>query len=68
MEVGAKIKKAREAAGLTQVQLAAALNVEQSTVSRWERDDPTPSLYWLVAIATATGQTVAYFLEEATAA
>ena len=65
MEVGARVKRAREAAGMTQVELARALNVEQSTVSRWERDDPTPSLRWLSEIATATAQPLPFFFNEA---
>lgn len=40
---GAWVKEQRVAAGLTQVQLAAALFVQPTTVSRWERGiEPPP--------------------------
>lgn len=42
---GADIKKWREEAGLTQVQLADNLGVTSSTVARWERDEVTPPPY-----------------------
>jgi transcriptional regulator with XRE-family HTH domain len=41
--LGAKIRRARRAAGLTQVQLAQALGVaDPVTVSRWERGESVP--------------------------
>lgn len=39
---GAEIKRARELAGLTQAQLADALNVSSNTVSNWERGHSQP--------------------------
>lgn len=46
----AELRSARAAAGLTQAELAALLNVEQATVSRWERGSE-PSLENMVMIA-----------------
>lgn len=67
MEVGARIRTARENANLTQAQLAELLGVEQPTVSRWERDDYQPSLRWLAEIARATETPLPWFLPEALA-
>ena len=66
MTVGARIKKARQAAGLTQVELAARLGVEQSTISRWESDhDLTVGQLAQVALATlGTRELSFFFIEE----
>jgi transcriptional regulator with XRE-family HTH domain len=56
--VGARLRTARRAAGLTQKQLAEALDVESITVSRWERGVTTPSLARLRRIAEITQTTV----------
>jgi transcriptional regulator with XRE-family HTH domain len=39
---GQRIRDARQAAGLTQAQLALALGVDQANVSRWERGMLSP--------------------------
>lgn len=56
--VGARLRAARRAAGLTQKQLADALGVESITVSRWERGVTAPSLERLRRVAQITGTTV----------
>jgi transcriptional regulator with XRE-family HTH domain len=56
--VGARLRTARRAAGLTQKQLAEALSVEAITVSRWERGVTSPSLPRLRRIAELTETTV----------
>jgi transcriptional regulator with XRE-family HTH domain len=56
--VGARLRTARRAAGLTQKQLAEALGVESITVSRWERGVTVPSLSRLRRIAEVTETTV----------
>lgn len=38
----AAVRAIREAAGLSQFEMAAALNVTQTAVSRWERGDRVP--------------------------
>jgi transcriptional regulator with XRE-family HTH domain len=52
--VGDGLRTARRSAGLTQKQLAEALDVEASTVSRWERGVTSPSLPRLRRIAEIT--------------
>lgn len=43
MDLGVRLKEARKAAGLTQVQLAEALGVKQIEISRWENNGRIPS-------------------------
>lgn len=43
--VGTRIARARQRRGLTQVQLAEALNVSPSTVANWERGAAYPASY-----------------------
>ena len=38
MNIGEKIRKARADAGLTQEQVAEALNVSRQTISNWENE------------------------------
>ena len=42
MEIGATLRQARIAAGLTQEQTAEALGVSFAAVSKWERGAATP--------------------------
>jgi transcriptional regulator with XRE-family HTH domain len=58
-EVGARIERARVAAGLSQRGLADAAGISQSTLSRAISGDRLPKMPELVAIAWATGHTVA---------
>jgi transcriptional regulator with XRE-family HTH domain len=54
-----RIEHAREAAGLTQRALASATGISQPTLSRIISGDRTAKLPELVAIAAATGRTIA---------
>lgn len=49
------IKSLRERAGLTQLELATALNVRQASVSRWESGDSMPSADKLPELAKIFG-------------
>lgn len=49
--IGGFISTLRKANGMTQKELAEQLNVSDKTVSRWERDDGTPDLSVIPAIA-----------------
>lgn len=49
------IKILREKAGLTQLELAGALNVKQASVSRWENGDSMPSADKLPELAKIFG-------------
>ena len=43
----AQLRAARKRAGLTQLQLAAELNVDPASLARWERGDVAPSRFLL---------------------
>lgn len=60
-DIGAQIRKARDAANLSQVQLAEQLKLGERTVQAWERNERTPRLGALIALAAHLGQPVAFF-------
>lgn len=53
--LGRAIRRWREAAGLSQSQLASRLGTAQSAVSRWEHGHDEPRLSTLVTILSACG-------------
>ena len=56
MTLGKRIRRARLAAGLSQVTLSGLIGVDQTTLSGWERDDgPEPRLGHAVRLAALTG-------------
>ncbi len=59
---GQRIAKAREAAGLTQAQLAAHMGVTQPVVAYWEREPVALRPDQLAALADALGITADYLL------
>ena len=61
-ELGKKIREARAEKGWKQKHLAAQVEVEPITVSRWERGATTPDLDVLRLVADATGKPVSYFV------
>jgi len=70
-QLGDKIRAARAAKGWKQKHLAAHVDVEPITVSRWERGATTPDLDVLSRVAETTANPVGYFVgsaEEAAAA
>ena len=67
-ELGARIKTARADKGWKQKHLAAEVEVEPITVSRWERGATTPDLDILRLVAEATGRPLSYFVEGGDAA
>jgi transcriptional regulator with XRE-family HTH domain len=59
VDVGALIERARDAAGLSQRRLADLTGISQSTLSRIIAGDRVAKLPEIVAVAWATGSTVA---------
>jgi transcriptional regulator with XRE-family HTH domain len=64
-QLGERIKTARAGKGWKQKHLAAEVDVEPITVSRWERGATTPDLDVLRLVAEATGRPLSFFVEEA---
>lgn len=61
-QLGEKIRTARAEKGWKQKHLAAEVDVEPITVSRWERGATRPDLNVLHQLAEATGKPVSYFV------
>ena len=55
MDIGKKLKDARNAAGLTQESAAESLGVSRQTVSKWENGSADPSTTNLLALAKLYG-------------
>ena len=53
--MGEKIKALREQVGLSQKELAAALGLDQSAVSLWERGKTAPTIGTLYRLADILG-------------
>ncbi|MGE4276323.1 MAG: helix-turn-helix transcriptional regulator [Lawsonibacter sp.] len=53
-----KIKQCRKAAGLTQTELAGALDVAQNTISQYESGKRTPTVKKLLALSMLLGCSV----------
>ena len=68
MNVGERIKQAREALRLSQAALAEAVGVQTNTVWRWENQRATPDVEVISQIAQALGVPVSYFFYEANSA
>ena len=60
---GDQIKELRQAAGLSQVQLAAKLNVSKQSVSNWENNNIMPSIDMLRRICEVLSCSADYLLE-----
>ena len=64
-EVGRRIHDARIEKGWKQKDLARAVHVEPTTVSRWERGASAPDLPMLERISNELGKPVTYFVSDA---
>lgn len=53
--MGEKLKAARQRAGMTQAQLAAAIGCKQKDVSRWEAGTVEPGVLTVKKMAQALG-------------
>lgn len=61
--LGDQIKKIRISKKYTQVELARCLNVSKQSVSNWENNNITPSVYILKQIAKELAVTTDFLLE-----
>ncbi len=63
-QIGEKFKKLREESGLTQGQIAGYLGVNQSYISRYEKDERQLSTELLEKLSTLFGCSINYFTSE----
>lgn len=59
MEIGERIKKLREAKGLSQKEVASIIKMDQSQYSKLEKDKTDPSVSTLAKVAKALGTQLA---------
>jgi transcriptional regulator with XRE-family HTH domain len=59
MEIGERIRKIREARGLSQKEIAAIIKMDQSQYSKLEKDKTDPSVSTLAKVAKALGTQLA---------
>jgi transcriptional regulator with XRE-family HTH domain len=64
-QIGANLKAARKAHGLTQRQLAERIGTDSFQISRWERGANRPQDETLHALSAALGMRLADFYAEA---
>lgn len=64
MNIGAKLKEARAAAGLTQEQAAEAIGVSRQTLSHWENEKTYPDIVSVIALSEAYGVSLDALLKE----
>ncbi len=62
-----KIREARTAAGLTQSELARALETSESQISKWENGENEPRAHTLERMAVALHRPVGFFFDPAPA-
>lgn len=66
--VSGRIREAREAAGMTQEDLAREVGATLRSIQWWESGKRPPKLAYVPKLARATGKPVDYFMPEADAA
>lgn len=64
MSLGTQINRCRKGAGLTQQQLAEAVDVSFQSVSAWEHDEYLPDISHLISLSKALHTTVGTLVEE----
>lgn len=58
LKFGEALKQQREACGLSQNQLAKATGISQQNISRWEKEEKTPSIIFCAKLADFYGITL----------
>ncbi len=62
MTIGERIKKLREARGLTQDSLARSIGVTQDSISLWESNKRIPNTAYVIALCKYLGVSADYLL------
>lgn len=63
-QFGLFVKKKREAMGWTQPELASRVENNFQNISRMERGEITPTVFWCYKLAQAFGMDISEFLKE----
>ena len=63
LEIGVKIKTARQDAGFSQEQVAEALGVSRQTISNWENEKTYPDIVSVVKMSDLYGVSLDYLLK-----
>jgi len=64
MDIGAKLKKARLQAGMTQEQVAEALGVSRQTISNWENEKTYPDIISVIKLSDLYAVSLDHLLKE----
>lgn len=64
MSVGSRLKRAREKKKLSQIDVYEKTNINNKTLSRYEKDGAEPDYDTLRTLAKLYGVTISYFFEE----
>lgn len=64
MKIGQRLKDLRKRHGFTQVELANKIEVSESTISRYERDEIEPTITTAYRMAIAFGCSIDYLVKE----
>jgi len=59
--IGANIRTAREARGLSQRQLGLLLKVDGAVISRWERGAVSPTMRYMIELARVCEHDLSWF-------
>ena len=62
MKFAERLKELRLARGLSQMQLANALNISQSAIAKWELNKTEPTASAIILLAEYFGETTDYLL------
>ena len=64
MEIGCKLKRARNEKGLTQEQAAELLNVSRQTISNWENNKSYPDIISVIRMSDIYAVSLDHLLKE----
>ena len=64
MEIGCKLKRARNEKGLTQEQAAGLLNVSRQTISNWENNKSYPDIISVIRMSDIYAVSLDHLLKE----
>lgn len=64
MNIGDRLRKARERKGISQLEVSNRININNKTLSRYEKGNSEPDFNTLKSLAELYDVTIAYFFDE----